>query len=312
MNEHISFEDIIQSGMFTFLVGEEKRPFVVHSKAIAGTSPVFDRLVNGGLKESQDRVAEIEDIDPETFTRFLEYAYRRDYTVPFSLCAPMTSNATSNGRNGFGASSRTVTCDAFGLENFGPSNREGSSWNSNSAPSDFGAMAYMASASPVPSDKKTRKLERLQRTAFNNRQYIQPGQDASSLLRAGFEPYPNSSPAQDFTPVFLAHARLYTLADIRMVYPLRDLALQKLHRTLVSFKLHPERLGDVVELARYAYENGEDRSDDGRIDPLRELVVNYVAREMKVLGKHAEFRNLMDGGGEFAGDFWDIVSQELL
>ncbi|KAL1656789.1 hypothetical protein SLS61_000585 [Didymella pomorum] len=154
MNEHISFEDIIQSGMFTFLVGEEKRPFVVHSKAIAGTSPVFDRLVNGGLKESQDRVAEIEDIDPETFTRFLE--------------------------------------------------------------------------------------------------------------------------------------------------------------TLVSFKLHPERLGDVVELARYAYENGEDRSDDGRIDPLRELVVNYVAREMKVLGKHAEFRNLMDGGGEFAGDFWDIVSQELL
>ena len=227
---------IIQSDMFTFLVGEEKSSFVVHSKAIAGTSPVFDRLVNGGLKESQDRVAEIEDIDPETFTRFLEYAYRRDYTVPSSPYTPVNPSPGSNGLNVFGVSQR-VTCDSFGLENLGSSNREGSSWNSNSAPSDFGAMAYMASASPVPSNKKTRKLERLQRAAFNNRQYIQPGQDASSLLRAGFEPYPNSSPAQDFTPVFLAHARLYTLADIRMVYPLRDLALQKLHRTLVSFNV---------------------------------------------------------------------------
>ncbi|KAF3035607.1 hypothetical protein E8E11_001876 [Didymella keratinophila] len=308
--EHVSFEDLIQSDLFTFLVGEEKRRFVVHSKAVAGTSPVFDRLVNGGLKESQDRFAEVVDIDPETFTRFLEYAYRHDYTVPSSPYIPATSSTGSNGPNIFGLSQR-VTCDSFGLENLGPSNREGSSWNSNSAPSDFGAMAYMPSATPVLSNKKMKKLDRLQRSAFNNRQYIQPGQDASSLLRTRFDPYPNDSPAQDFAPIFLAHARLYTLADMRMVYPLRDLALHKLHKTLVSFKLYPERLGDIVELARYAYENGEDRTEDGRIDALRELVVNYVAREMKVLGKHAEFRTLMDGGGELAGDFWDIVSQEL-
>lgn len=303
---------LIQSDLFTFLIGEEKSRFVVHSKAISDTSPVFDCLVNGGLKECHDRVAEIEDVDPETFTRFLEYAYRRDYTVPSSSYTPATPINGSNEPSVLGASSQRVNCDSFGLENFGPTNREGSGWNSNSAPSDFGAMAYMLSASPVPSSKKTKKLDRLQKTAFNNRQYFQPGQDASGLLRARSEPYPNASPAQDFAPIFLAHARLYTLADMRMVYPLRDLALHKLHKTLVSFKLYPERLGDVVELARYAYENGEDRTEDGRIDALRELVVNYVAREMKVLGKHAEFRTLMDGGGEFAGDFWDIVSQELL
>ncbi|KAJ4336139.1 hypothetical protein N0V87_005575 [Didymella glomerata] len=309
--EYVSFEDLVQSDLFTFLVGEDKRRFVVHSKAVAGTSPVFDRLVNGGLKESQDRIAEVDDIDPETFTRFLEYAYRRDYTVPSSPSPTVTPSTGSNGPNMFGVSQRAA-CASFGFDNCGPANRESGSWNSNSAPSDFGAMAYMPSAPPVPSNKKTKKLERLQRSAFNNRQYIQPGQDASSLLRTKSDPYPNESPAQDFAPVFLAHARLYTLADMRMVYPLKDLALHKLHKTLVSFKLYPERLGDVVELARYAYENGEDRTEDGRIDALRELVVNYVALEMKVLGKHAEFRTLMDGGGEFAGDFWDIVSQELL
>ncbi|KAJ4383893.1 hypothetical protein N0V86_000736 [Didymella sp. IMI 355093] len=292
---YVSFEDFIQSDLFTFHVGEEKRRFVVHSKVVADTSPVFDRLVHGGLKESQDRCAEIEDVDPETFIRFLEYAYRRDYTDPSSSQAPTTLSTASNGSNGFGAA-------------------EGSSWNSNSAPSDFGAMAYIPSAPFGSSTKKTKKLGKVSmssRTAFNNRQYIQPDQDASSLLRARFEPRPNTSPSQDFAPIFLAHARLYTLAGMRMVHPLRDLALHKLHKTLVSFELYPERLGDVAELARYAYENGADRTEDGRIDALREMVVNYIACEMKVLGKHAEFRNLMDGGGEFAGDFWDIVSQEL-
>jgi hypothetical protein len=305
----------IQSDLFTFHVGEEKRRFVVHAKAVADTSPVFDRLVHGGLKESQDRCAEIEDVDPETFICFLEYAYRRDYTVPLSSQAPATLSTASNVSNGFGAASHALTCNPFGLHSTEPATREGSSWNSNSAPSDFGAMAYMPSAPFGTSTKKTKKLGKVpmsSRTAFDNRQYIQPDQDASSLLRARFEPRPNTLPSQDFAPIFLAHARLYTLADMRMVHPLRDLALHKLHKTLVSFELYPERLGDVVELARYAYENGADRSEDGRIDALRELVVNYIACEMKVLGKHAEFRNLMDGGGEFAGDFWDIVSQELL
>ncbi|KAF3045521.1 hypothetical protein E8E12_009032 [Didymella heteroderae] len=294
--EYVSFEDFIQSDLFTFLVGEEKRRFVVHSKAVAATSPVFDKLVYGGLRESQERIAELVDVDAETFTRFLEYAYRRDYVVPSSPQAAVAPGTRSNEMSDFGASSENVNCDSFGLEIIRTANREGTSWNSNSAPSDFGAMAYMPPTPPVPSIKKTKKLDRLQKTAFNNRQYIQPGQGASNLLRARFEPYPNASPTQDFAPVFLAHARLYTLADMRMVQPLKDLALHKLHKTLVSFELFPERLGDVVELARYAYENGADRAEDGRIDALRELVVNYVAREMKVLGRHAEFRDLMEAG----------------
>ena len=97
-----------------------------------------------------------------------------------------------------------------------------------------------------------------------------------------------------------------------MVRPLKDLALDKLHKTLVDFDLRLERLEDVIELARYAYEHGEDRSEDGRLDALRDMVVNYIASETKVLGKYVGFRDLMDGGGEFVGDFWDIVSQELL
>lgn len=309
----------IQSDLFTFYVGEEKEKFVVHSRAISATSPYFDRLVNGSLSEAQSRSAELEDVDPDTFIRFLEYAYRRDYTTPSWSQDIKATNDNTPTRSSTskspsqvlvplmseeGHSSQQVAEPGIALPSFG---NNWSSWgNSNAAPSAFGT---------IPSSKKTRKLNKTQmgsRTAFNQREYIHQTNNASSLLRLEFHPILNTSPTQNFAFVFLAHARVYTFAEMRMVHPLKELALHKLHKTLVGFKLYPERLVDVLELARYAYEHGEDRSEDGRIDALRDMMVNYIACEMKVLGKHAGFRNLMDGGGEFAGDFWDIASQELL
>lgn len=306
---------IIQSDLFTFCIGPEKKPFVVHSKAIAETSPYFDRLVNGGLNEAQVRSAELEDVDPETFVRFLEYAYRRNYTTPSWTrdgVAPENGapEIPSNHVNKFQDPISPID-DGFdphpATEPATANASWGMSWtNSNAAPSAFGTM---------PSTKKSKKMSKAQvnsRTAFNKREYVHPVDNVTNRLDLRCEPVLNEASTENFTSVFLAHARLYTLADMRMVNPLKDLALHKLHKTLVGFELFPERLGDVVELARYAYEHGEDRSENGRIDALRDMVVNYIALEMKTLGKHADFRNLMDGGGEFAGDFWDIVSQELL
>ncbi|KZM19608.1 hypothetical protein ST47_g9101 [Ascochyta rabiei] len=296
----VSFEEFIQSDLFTFYIGEHEKPFVVHSKAVAATYRYFDRLVNGGLSESQSRSAKFDDVDPETFTRFLEYAYRGDYTTPSCTGEPDTAN--ENGTKSPKVNTKApekiddISSDEDTVTTFAV-------WsNSNSAPSAYSAYGDVASPNKI---KKPKREQRSSRVKFDKREYTHPGDGLFSIQR-------NTSAEQDFTPVFLAHAQLYTLADMRMVYPLKDLVLHRLHKTLVGFELYPERLGDVVELAKYAYEHGEDRAVDGRIDALRDMIVNYIACEMKVLGKHAEFRNLMDGGGEFAGDFWDIVSQELL
>ncbi|KAF9698791.1 hypothetical protein EKO04_003048 [Ascochyta lentis] len=318
MSTKITFEELIQSDLFTFYIGEQEKSFVVHSKAVAATSRYFDRLVNGGLSEAQSRSAKLVDIDPDTFIRFLEYAYRGDYTTP--SCTEEANTAMENGSKSSevntnaiqndeyissdddsahlsaGASTSTVTAGTWG----------GGWSNPNSAPSAYSAYGAVASPKKLkPKSKSTKKEQRNSRAKFDKREYTYTGDNLISIR-------PNTSARQNFTPVFLAHAQLYTLADMRMVYPLKDLVLHRLHKTLVGFELYPERLGDVVELAKYAYEHGEDRAVDGRIDALRDMIVNYIACEMKVLGKHAEFRNLMDGGGEFAGDFWDIVSQELL
>ncbi|KAJ4340390.1 hypothetical protein N0V95_007530 [Ascochyta clinopodiicola] len=311
----VTFEEFIQSDLFTFYIGEHEKPFVVHSKAVAATSRYFDRLVNGGLSESQSRSAKFDDVDPETFTRFMEYAYRGDYTTP-----PCTgdvdlakengtkspkSNSTATRKNEYSSSDgNTLNAErptVAVLDDFDDIGSGGWS-NSNSAPSAYSAYSDFDFSKKTT---KPKKEQRSSRVKFNKREYTHPRNDLFSIQ-------PNTSAEQDFTPVFLAHAQLYTLADMRMVYPLKDLVLHRLHKTLVGFQLYPERLGDVVELAKYAYEHGEDRAVDGRIDAMRDMIVNYIACEMKVLGKHPEFRNLMDGGGEFAGDFWDIVSQELL
>lgn len=53
----------------------------------------------------------------------------------------------------------------------------------------------------------------------------------------------NASSEQDFTPIFTAHARLYTFADMRLVEPLKNLAFNKLCKTLMGFRLYDQRVG---------------------------------------------------------------------
>ncbi|KAH7126745.1 hypothetical protein B0J11DRAFT_604602 [Dendryphion nanum] len=76
-----SFEEILQSGQFTFLIGEAQTPIIVHAAAIAATSKKMDRLINGHMTEAKTRCASFKDIEVADFARFCEYAYRGDYVV---------------------------------------------------------------------------------------------------------------------------------------------------------------------------------------------------------------------------------------
>lgn len=93
------------------------------------------------------------------------------------------------------------------------------------------------------------------------------------------EPISNTNPTQNFTPVFLAHARLYLFADKYLIRLLKQLALQKLQQTLVRFELYPERINDIIELIRYSY--SDDNTLDNGSDELRALVILYVASRRK-------------------------------
>ncbi|KAI4652836.1 uncharacterized protein J4E78_007663 [Alternaria triticimaculans] len=288
-SESCSFEDLIRSKPFTFYIGKEKKAFVVHSKAVAATSWHFHALVNNGMVQSQERSVEYPDMEPDDFARFVEYSYRYDYTAP----------------------SWTLDEGAVKKDDF-----DEAAYNDEVPPADDWEVSPDGEPEVVlcgeeVSDSDFNQATRRLRQRFRQREYLM-SQEPKTIMLERFLPPENSAPEQDFTPIFLAHARLYTFACMRLIDPLKRLALHKLHQTLLKFKLYDRRVGDVVELARYAYDNGEDRKPDGSIEDLRKLVVEYIACEVSTIGKHEAFAPLLQEGGEFVVDFWRIIAKENL
>jgi len=105
---------------------------------------------------------------------------------------------------------------------------------------------------------------------------------------------------EDFTSIFLCHARLYKLSERYDVSALMSLSLQKLRLTLSQYIFHQERAGAVVELVRYVYRHTMDY-DKGR-DKLRSLVLDYVVCYISQLEQEQSFVQLLREGGHLASD----------
>lgn len=281
--------------------------------------------MNGDLLEAKIRSAELKDVRTDDFARFLEYAYRRDYTVPgwekdFSAHAmsddnlPMVCEPSASQQNvervrtdqvigGTQATSEAAVDLARQLAEEAVAEVErriNNPWT-----------VWTSGSKKAKAKIKIKRNNITLRSKFQGRRYLE-GDTPISDLEKGFQPKSNTSADQDFTPVFLAHARLYSFAEMRLTDQLKNLSLHKLHKTLMDFKLYNQRVGDIVELARYAYDSGPDRSKAGDLDDLRQLVVEYIVSEVDIIGKHKAFRTLLEEGGEFVSDFWDIVTIYLL
>ncbi|KAF1838836.1 hypothetical protein BDW02DRAFT_564687 [Decorospora gaudefroyi] len=242
------------------------------------------------MRESETGSVEYADMEPDDFSRYVEYAYRYDYTVPSCGLDDRVTKEEVLEEEARLAEERLETAR---LEEAIPETPVLFSSKSQKR------KAKMLSASITP------------RTNFVRRNSVTRNEPKASMLD-NFEPQGNNSPEQDFTLVFLAHARLYTFAYMRLIDPLKRLALHKLHKTLLGFQLYKRRIGDVIELARYAYGTGEDRKEDGTIEDLRKLVMEYMACAVSTFGKHDDFVSLLEEGGEFVGDFWRTVVKEGL
>lgn len=68
------------------IIGPSGSTFYIHGHLISQCSNVLSVSVNGQMKEAETKVIKIEavdeDLDDDTVMRFLEFAYREDYTVP--------------------------------------------------------------------------------------------------------------------------------------------------------------------------------------------------------------------------------------
>lgn len=110
----------------------------------------------------------------------------------------------------------------------------------------------------------------------------------------------NNEQREDFTNIFLCHARLYKFSERYDISNLMSLTLQKLRSTLANYTFHQTRAVDVVELIRYAYTHTMNY-DNGR-DKLRGLVLDYTVCYVHQLEQDESFRKLLQEGGHLPSD----------
>lgn len=80
-----------------------------------------------------------------------------------------------------------------------------------------------------------------------------------------------SSPHANYSPVLMGHAKVYIFAEKYEIEGLADLAMKKLHMALCTFQLYSERIADISKLLRFVHLNISDAED-----PLRALVMEYA------------------------------------
>lgn len=120
-----------------------------------------------------------------------------------------------------------------------------------------------------------------------------------------FSPRKNTESCEDYTRVFLCHAKLYVLGDTYDVPQLRQLSLHRLHVTLKFFTLYPSRLDDLAALARYVFEN---TAPD---DKIRDMITLYYACIIEDASKHDGLKSIIDDFPEFAFGLISRMSARL-
>jgi hypothetical protein len=285
--QYSSSVSILYLKQFTLLISPEKITIVVQAAAISSLSKPLDRLINGDMREAQENCARMQDLKPEDFERICEFAYRGDYTTP----TPIDINASES--DGESLSSSIVTSRPIELA------------LSHLSRGKTQTIGRCGDRSPGHDQEGTTGYQRL-RSHFNSKSYLN-----LSLPGIHHDPTSNTSASQDFTSVSLAHVRIYAFAQQYMIAPLKALTLSKLHRTLKSFTLYISCHAAVMELVPFAYDNDyiSDRAVSGKVDELREMVVEYTAMHTQNFRHCADHKRFLNEEGEHVGDLMEVFQE---
>lgn len=134
---------------------------------------------------------------------------------------------------------------------------------------------------------------------------MKQGGTAYPPLATTYLPRANTASMQDFTEVFLCHAKLYVLGDLYDLPALHQLSFHRLYATLKQFVLYPSRLNDIAILAKYLFENT--RPDD----KIRGLIMLYYACIIEDVSDSKSVKSLIDDFPDFAHKLIIGMSQRL-
>lgn len=115
----------------------------------------------------------------------------------------------------------------------------------------------------------------------------------------------NTEGCEDYTNVFLCHAKLYVLADTYDVPNLKQLSLHRLHATLKEFTLYPSRMNDIATLAKYVFDNTVPE------DKIRDMITLYYACIVEDARKYDGLKTLIEEIPDFAFGLIKKMSDRL-
>ena len=254
-------------------------------------------MINGAMAEAQKGFAVLEEVDEGTIKRFIEWAYKGYYTaadfeledtIHLSPVLPKQEKCEISGwTEGPTAESSAVT--TVNYVELDPTIEI--EWGSGtSAKSKWG--------------KKAKMSQELKESFLHRKYTVRREVISIPPTRA------NRGANEDYTEVFLCHARLYVWAEKYDIQTLKTLAFEELHRTLAIYTLYRERTGDIVALLRYIYANTGVRAKGGK--DLRTLLRDYIEYEMSVLMKDEDFQGFMiEDGGPLLQDFVKMVAKRI-
>ncbi|KAF7949337.1 uncharacterized protein EAE97_002846 [Botrytis byssoidea] len=319
-----SFQDILNSRLFKFTVGEKvdghATEFFVHEEAIVQLSRPLEALMRGGMSESQAGCTIWDDVSKETFERFVQFAYTGDYTVPVPTYEAKRRRDRSDSLEEF---LRKLSIKDMKKLKEKSSGGQGviEPLIEPPLPGVTPEPAEPALAPPLPYQplgsesylvsrifKYPELTSHLRESDFN--QLVFPLLALRNNYDLTCEPREWHNPCQGYSNVLISHAALYILGDFRLIDSLKALALYKLHKTLSVFQLSTDNLQDVIDLVRYIYaeEGGEERSD-GEIGALRGLVCLYMAINASALSLDDRGLEFLGEGGQFVKDFFRFEVQ---
>ena len=281
-------------------------------------------MINGPMAEAQNDFATLEDVDHGTFVRFIEWAHKgyyaaADCTILAESHVPETTGSCTD-------SERVIDSDRDSPPegHSEPAPAECQEPEGAVVAADLNVSSWAEYGGSASRSKKKKFKVGLLNAYPPSRPTTREDLIQEFISRRPVErktaiaippPRKNQNSNEVYSEVFLSHARLYVFAEKYDIEPLRMLALDELHATLVvaTYTLYAERTGDIVELLRYVYANtGEPREG---VEDMRTLMTLYLGQAMDKLMKDPNFAKLMveDRGDlpPLLGDFMKMVAKRI-
>ena len=273
-------------------------------------------MINGSMMEAHQGLATLEDVDLSTFLRFVQWLYHGYYAAasPRSVAASETDESVQLGQAHFNqdrgdfvdtTNDRSLETEPDPIQVIYTEVAEAEEpiedvkWGlfgrHHPQYEKFKKSSVQHSNSEVSSFKES----------FIRRVYT-----VRNIKKDAPQPRSNSNSQEEYSEVFLGHARLYVFADKYDIQILKILAMEELHAALAVYTLYQERTGDIVALLRYVYANTAE-SKNG-VEDLRTILTQYMEAEIGTLIEDEELQEVMlQDGGPLLADFVKVIRKKL-